>query len=464
MNKKIFLLALLLFFLFTLPLVSQSDFSSSSGGIDFSGTIETLWAVETPWAEDVSWKDSETVGDFTIGNTSFTGKVDAYWGESSAFFQGSVFYDAVENSLGYNISELWADYSSSFWGIRVGKQKIVWGASDGVDIVNIICPSDMSSFSAITSDDEKMAVDAARLSFSADFFSADLYWIPFFTPTKLPLDENSSLRKFIVPTSVDYPIEALNTTLTLPISLSPFTKPSLSVQNGEYAAKLAFYFSSLDVSFYGFYGWEDVPILDYTVCYGQPEEHYYVALPNGITVSGEYKRLSMCGFDMSIPLGPTVLRLESAVFPFRYFQRSSEKIIEEKYTNTEVASSSQHHQISALAGLDWMPQDWVITAQYFCDYVFGDISDLERTENFTHGATLSISKTFLQETLEVSLSAVLNFNDFDSVIYPEIKYSLSDYIAFSCGAFVFLPGVDSDGEYGKYKELTSVFVSAKYVF
>lgn len=398
--------------------------------VDFSGDLETTWGVAAPWT------NSDTAaGRFTLGSTSFTGKVDAYYGNSSACAEGTFSYNAVEQAgnldQGFNISlnELWVDYSESFWGLRVGRQKSAWGKADGVDITNVLCPADMSSIAAMVSEDSKMAVDAVRLSGNFSSFTADFWWIPFFTPAVLPTNQ------------------------------AVITKPELAIWNGEYGLKLSGYFSALDFSLYGFYGWDDIPLFDYTM----------------VNASGEYKRMLMVGADAALPLGETVIRLETAFFPERYLQSDAQNIIQEKITNSMIAMASanqpaaventlQRNQLSGLAGIDWMPSGWTLTAQYYCDYVFGDIESLERKNSYQHGITICVSKSLLFERLEVSLSGLAGLNDFDSMIVPKVKYSLSDQFSLACGAYILNAGPEKDGKYGSYKDYSSLFVNGKFSF
>ena len=430
-------------------------------GVDFSGDVLTSWGVFAPWT------NKDTAGHFSLGNTNFTGKVDAWYGNSSALAEASVSYDALTKDLDFSLGELWVDYTESFWGVRIGRQKAAWGKADGIDITNVLCPSDMSSFSAMTSDDGKLAVDAIRLSLNGNSFTADAWWIPFFTPTALPLDQDNSLSKFIVPATVDFPIPAMNTTLHLPVTINQFEKPELAIWNGEYGLKLSGYFSVLDLSVYGFYGWDDIPLLKYDIIFGAPldSSNPATALPEGITVSGEYKRMTMVGSDAALPIGPTVLRLEAAFFPQRYFQKSAEEIL--KAAARRPAQGPQdikRNQLSALAGLDWMPSGWTLTAQYYCDYVFGKLDALERTDAYKHGATLSISKSLVNETLELSLAGVIGLNDFDSMLSPSVKYSLSDQISLDVSAYIFLAGPDRDGQYGAYKDLSTIAINSSFKF
>ena len=429
-------------------------------GVDFSGDISTSWGLFAPWTND------KTAGDFSLGNTSFNGKVDVWYGNSSALAEGTVSYNALTKKLDFSLGEVWLDYTASFWGLSIGRQKAAWGKADGIDITNVLCPSDMSSFSAMTGDDSKLTIDAIRLSFSGTSFTADAWWIPFFTPAALPLDQDNPLRKFIVPASVDYPLPAMNTTLHLPVTINQFEKPELAIWNGEYGLKLSGYFSALDLSLYGFYGWEDTPLLDYEITLGEPviPSNPATALPQGIVVSGQYKRMAMVGADAALPIGPTVLRLETAFFPQRYMQKKAEEILKEALRQALGPQGIKRNQLSALAGIDWMPTGWTLTAQYYCDYVFGELDSLERDKAYQHGATLSISKSLVNETLELSFAGVIGLNDFDSMLSPSIKYSLSDQILLDTSAYIFLAGPDRDGKYGAYKDLSTIAINASFKF
>ena len=395
----------------------------AEGGIEFSGEVSARGGVAAPWTAD------DSAGRFTMGELSFTGTIDAYYDNSSALAEGSVVYDAVNNLLDYSVDELWVDYTESFWGIRIGRQKAAWGKADGIDITNVLCPTDMSSLAAMTADDNKLGVDAVRFSLSGNQFTADAYWIPIFTPALLPEEMTGQLE---------------------------IEKPETAIWNGEYGLRVSGYFSTLDVSLYGFYGWDDNPFVNYAMD--------FQTTPPSVFASGSYERMAMIGADAALPIGETVLRLEAAFFPQRYFQKKSDSVIAEIMTSGEADSSEKHNQLSALAGIDWMPEGWTLTAQYYCDYVFGDLEPLERTAAFTHGATISVTKSLVNETLEVGFSGLLGFNDFDSMLSPSVKYSLSDQISVGAEAFIFIPGPERDGKYGTYKDLSSLCLKAKFSF
>lgn len=430
--------------IFVLGLICFSCAFVFSQEMNFSGEVSTLWGVTAP--------GTKNAGDLSVGKTDFTGAVEVYQGDGTCFVEGSVGYDAISSEVDFDLAEAYVDYSSSFWGFRMGAQKVAWGKADGVDITNSVFPSDSSS---LFNDDSSIAINALRLSFSGSAFTVDGYWIPFYKGSKLPLDEGNALRYAIIPESVD--INLMGFDFSLPVNVGALENPEIKIKNGEYGLKISAYLPFCDFSLYGFYGWDKTPLMKYDVKTEMNDELGFM-VPASITINGEYKRMAMAGFDAAFPIGETVLRVENAYFPQRAVQASGEAIM----SGEEIFV--KQNQIMGLVGIDWMPSDWTVTAQYYYDVLLNKSDKIEREDAFTHGATLSVSKSLLQETLELSLSGMMGFNAFDSVINFQTKYSITDQLKISGGCYVFLPGPEKDGTYGALKDLSTVFIKCQYSF
>ena len=214
-----------LFFIFQFSIFSFQ--LASAQEVKFSGEVGTVWAGAVR---------SENRGDFVLGDVYLDGKIDAFYEKSSAFAQGRAGFDEVLGDTYCNLGEIYLDYTSDFWGVRIGRQKAAWGKADGIDITNVLCPRDYSTVRALFNDDY-LAVDSARFSLNKDNFSLDAYFIPFFTASPLPAEKHALL--------------------------SEITEPEKSLKNAEYGLKLSGYFSKCDISLYGFYGFEDTPFLNY---------------------------------------------------------------------------------------------------------------------------------------------------------------------------------------------------------
>ncbi|MBQ7746179.1 MAG: hypothetical protein IJT92_01805 [Spirochaetia bacterium] len=373
-------------------------------------------------------------GDFLVGQTSFDSTFKVYIEESMLYINTILLYDALEgqssngasafvsdnNDFALHLKEAYFDWRGEKLALRVGRQISAWGKADDVQIVDILCPQDESS---LYSDyqDNRLGIDAVRLSYIGESTQTDFYWIPFFTPSTLPLAEGNPLNDVMFG-SFD----------NAPGSYSDFDRPDRDLSSSEYGARFSAYLPSFDFSLYGFYGWDDMP--------------FYTA-----DMNGKYKRMAMVGADAAIPAGDFVFRLESAFFPQRYIQASE-------------GGTRQRNQIMALGGVDWTPAGgWTITAQYVADIVTGSDSPLDR-HTYEHLATLSVEKPFLNETILLSVSFAMDLRYFSTNTELVMEYKLTDSITLSMTGEFYFAGPDKDGEFGSYKDLSCIILKGKYSF
>ena len=373
-------------------------------------------------------------GDFLVGQTSFDSTFKVYIEESMLYINTILLYDALEgqssngasafvsdnNDFALHLKEAYFDWRGEKLALRVGRQISAWGKADDVQIVDILCPQDESS---LYSDyqDNRLGIDAVRLSYIGESTQTDFYWIPFFTPSTLPLAEGNPLNDVMFG-SFD----------NAPGSYSDFDRPDRDLSSSEYGARFSAYLPSFDFSLYGFYGWDDMP--------------FYTA-----DMNGKYKRMAMVGADAAIPAGDFVFRLESAFFPQRYIQASE-------------GGTRQRNQIMALGGVDWTPAGgWTITAQYVADIVTGSDSPLDR-HTYEHIATLSVEKPFLNETILLSGSFAMDLRYFSTNTELVMEYKLTDSITLSMTGEFYFAGPDKDGEFGSYKDLSCIILKGKYSF
>lgn len=373
-------------------------------------------------------------GDFLVGQTSFDSTFKVYIEESMLYINTILLYDALEgqssngasafvsdnNDFVLHLKEAYFDWRGEKLALRVGRQISAWGKADDVQIVDILCPQDESS---LYSDyqDNRLGIDAVRLSYIGESTQTDFYWIPFFTPSTLPLAEGNPLNDVMFG-SFD----------NAPGSYSDFDRPDRDLSSSEYGARFSAYLPSFDFSLYGFYGWDDMP--------------FYTA-----DMNGKYKRMAMVGADAAIPAGDFVFRLESAFFPQRYIQASE-------------GGTRQRNQIMALGGVDWTPAGgWTITAQYVADIVTGSDSPLDR-HTYEHLATLSVEKPFLNETILLSGSFAMDLRYFSTNTELVMEYKLTDSITLSMTGEFYFAGPDKDGEFGSYKDLSCIILKGKYSF
>ncbi|HAH63796.1 MAG TPA: hypothetical protein DCL73_17045 [Treponema sp.] len=433
-------------------ILAAAGISVSAQEAALSGSVKSAAGVYV-YGED-------NAGHVSLAEETVSGTLDASAGSCSAYATGNVSFDALAaaqtgtlsaaDGLSAQLDEAWFAWTSAAFGdglaagIKAGRQITAWGKADGIRIADVLCPQDLTTLYASTYSESRLGVDALKLNLSGTVFSADAYWIPVFRPSALPLESTNPLRKIVIPESVTV------SGTTIPVTLGSIERPELTLAAGSYAGRVSFWLPAIDFSLYGYYGWDDTPVVTYSLVMSG-------YTPTGITVSGNYYRYGMAGFDAALPAGPFVFRAESAFFIERAFARTAETVL---------AGGSPYlrkNQLMSLAGIDWTRSGWTVTAQYYEDIVPGWDDTLDRRMR-APGATLSVSRSFLSDTLTLALSGAVNWNDFDSYASLSADYALTDQVTLTLAADGFFPGPDGDGEYGVYKELSNVRLNGVYRF
>ena len=411
-------------------------------------------------------------GDFLLGQTIFDGTIKSYLDEAMVYVNGQIVHDALgaqstngssafvadDGVFALKLREAYIDWKGEMLALRIGRQVVSWGKADDIQITDVLNPRDETNVVAADYSESKLGVDAVRLSLLTDKTQVDAYWIPFFTPSILPLAKGNPLHSRVFPEEVD------GIGINYPEKHDDFELPEKRLSKSEFALRASSYTSVADLSLYGFYGWDDLPLIRYNpnIVFGDGED--MPATSYSIDVTGEYKRMYMIGADAAIPAGDFVFRLEGAYFPKRHFQTDVNSQLF-KYSEDSRPASKRKNQVLGLAGLDWTPSGgWTITAQYVADGVIDHDSDLERKQ-FEHQATLSIEKSILNETLTIMASGALDLWDFSTASELELDYKLTDAITLSLIGDLYLEGPDGkEGLYGEYRDFSSVTFKGKMSF
>ncbi len=410
-----------------------AGFRAFSQDITFSGSAKTAVGV---------FIRGDNAGDFSSAKETVSGEVDARFANCTVFIAGNAYFNAlaansggsfsVVDGLGAELQEAYFTWTSNEFakgltaGLKIGRQITAWGKADGIRIADILCPQNLASLGTSNYSESRLGIDAIKATLSGTYFSADAYWIPFFRPSALPFESWNPLRKALIPSSVG----------AVPVVLGDISKPELNIANSSYAARVSFWFPAIDFSLYGYYGFDDSPNFMYT-----PD----AMPPTKITVTGKYYRYGMAGFDLAVPAGAFVIRAESAFFIERALQLGQ----------TSFGGCERKNELRALAGIDWNKNGWMLTAQYYGDVVFDYVDSLAR-DAYEHGATANLSKTLFSETLTLSCTGLVRWNDLDGFAGLKAKYSLTDEISLALAFDGYFPGPKSDGTYGKYKDLSCV--------
>ena len=371
----------------------------------------------------------EEPNDFLASRSRFRGEIEKISGNSYFF----VSFNAVHNTVlpeltDIQLREAFFEYTGTSWGIKAGRQIIIWGKADGLKITDIIAPMDLTEFLAQDYDDIRMPVNGIIISKFNNNWDLDLICIPVFESYILP-DSNS-------PWGIDY--SAMGDELILDDALIP----EHTLSNMEYGGKLSFYLSGIDFDISALNTWNKAPVYNYYIDDSTSLFH----------IKPEYHRLGFVGFGFSKSLSAFVLRGESA---FYYGKEFSPKI-----ENFEVGLLEKN-SINYLIGLDWYPgNEWTITGQFSDEYILNYTAEIINTEH-TLISTLGTSKKLLRSTLSLSTFGYIGLNEGDFFNRTTADYSLTDNIHIIAGLDWF---EGNNGVFGQYNDNSEVWIKAKINF
>ena len=368
--------------------------------------------------------------DFISSRTRFRGKLYIYGKNSLLYASFNGFYNNVLPELtGIELREAYLEYTSDNWDFRLGRQIIIWGRADGIQITDIISPPDYTEFLTRDFDDIRMPVDALKFRILSSLLDLEFIWIPIFKHAVLPLEDNP----WAIP--MEYP-EGMN------ITFEPTILPEKEFKNSEFAGKVSMYSSGIDISFCAAYTWDDLPTLHKTIITD--------TTPANLIITSEHHRISFVGLDFSKPIKDFVVRGEAAFFDGKYFEPQN-------------ISGELHEKnnINFLFGVDWYPgNDWMLTAQ-FVDNLILDYDQVIRDDEHMMLATLHISKKLFRQTLGISTMGYFGINNKDGFVRTNMDYALTDELHVLLGIDSFF---GNEGMMGQYNNNDEIWIKAKYSF
>lgn len=336
----------------------------------------------------------------------------------------------VSGESGIALREAFVEYTADSWDLRVGRQIIVWGKADGVAITDIISPRDYAEFFAVEYDDTRIPVDAAKWRYLGNSFDLEFIWLPRFVPAALPSHGSPWFVETEFPDGVEVECHAA-------------TEPEFRLENGELAAKASIYASTVDLAFSWFRTWNDVPTA-YRDVTQEGDSTRIVLRP-------QHERTTFYGAELSKPWGDVVLRAEAAYFTGLRFEPTSEFSQETFGRDT----------LKWMLGVDWIPMsNMTVTVQFVDDFIL-DYDEAIRNDDHTMLVTISASKTFFRESLELSGMRYIGLGDNDLYTRVSADYELADALHLSVGAD-FLSG--DGGRFGWHDDNDQVWMRAKHSF
>lgn len=338
--------------------------------------------------------------------------------------------NVISSNSGIELREAFMDYSADNWDVSIGRQLIIWGKADGLEITDIISPKDYTEFLAQDFDDIRSPIDALKFRFLFEQTNLELIWLPVFKPAILP--------------PADSPWEMKNESHDYYEEWFPTVEPEMSLKNSEIAAKISTCRSGFDLAISAFHSWEDIPTMHRKV-------YKTGSVIDSVYYYPEHHRQSFLGLEFSIPYKDLVLRVESAFYKNRYF---------EAY-NLLSETLFKKNSLNWMLGIDWSPgNDWSFTGQLADNFILNYDKKIKNDEH-TFLSTLNVSKQLFRQTLKLSFMMYYGINDEDYFIRTSVDYALTDEMHLIAGIDLFC---GDEGMFGQYDDNDEVWFKIKYCF
>lgn len=389
---------------------------------------ESIWRIKG-FVDTYHAMRTDEPNNLMSSRTRVRGEIGRDFGQSSLFVSLNATYNAIlKERTGFELREAYLDHTENHWGLRAGRQLVIWGAADGLRITDLVSPLDMTEFLAQDYDDIRMPVNALRLFVFNDKVRVEAIAVPAFEGYVLPVDASNPWS--VLPTGSPLPVVWNDTG----------SRPAFHLSNFEYGGRLSVTLPGVDFSLSGLYTWNKMPVIQ------------YAPSPTEITVSPQYYRMGFVGGDISKPLGQFVLRGEAAYNIDKHFSYKPE---------TMRQPQQGFRSLNWLVGVDWYaPSEWMLSAQFSTENIFG-YEDCIMQERNNMLATLNVSKKLFNSTLQLSDFTYFDVSNKGWFSRFAADYALSDQIHLLAGFDWF--GGDK-GIFGIYKNNSEVWVKAKYSF
>ena len=425
-----------------------------------SGKIETLHGVR--------WNGGKKNLEYGASRSIAQLKGEVSAGSSYAVISAAAEYNYRNPArTGFRLNEAYYRYSGEIWDISVGRQVIVWGQADGFKLTDVLSARDSSEFIAFSGDDARLPSDSIRLRFFHDLFTFEAVAVPFFTPNKMPrfgFENGAKNDLYYIDTPDFYDTKTSLGSIPIQYTKTASAKPKMFTDT-EAAARFSFFLPGIDFSVSGFYGWDKNPRFvksGYAKLNAMnlPEQFF-------ITLNQEYYRIKMIGIDAAIPAGEITIRLETAWVGDRYFEPKNQNPIQGVPGSGAIPltfnPALQKHQLLMLAGIDWIKSSWTLSAQYFEDLILNHKNDIERPMHKGF-VSLSVSKTFLRDTLKLSASGVIDINYGSTSSTYSVSYAITDNINVALGGDVYTKGYDGKGDFAALHKISAIWLKGTFIF
>ena len=339
--------------------------------------------------------------------------------------------DSRQSEIQFRDAFIDFENQGTYW--RLGKQTIVWGASDGLRLLDVINPLNYREFILDDFDNSRISLTSA---------SADI-----------PISDGSSLTIIVIPElkfnqyaktgtqfELSHPLPELSQMPTS-LQINSAKEPQQSLHNSELALRYATFASGWDITLNYFYHYHDDPVVFIDVDGG-----------GAVSVNPEYKRNTLVGGTANNAFGDFVLRTEFVLNNSRYYSTDN--------PNQRFIDKAQ--ELQYVIGLDYSGiSDTLISGQWFRRQLLSYEKDIAE-DAIENTLTLLLRRYYANQTITLEALTLHSLDNSDGLIRPKIKYEFNTFVQFELGADIFYG--NQSGFFGQFAAKDQVTVGVSVGF
>ena len=309
--------------------------------------------------------------------------------------------------------------------LRIGKQQIVWGETDGLKLLDVLNPQNFREFVLDKFEDSRLPLWSVKYEFPlTKLIDVQLVWIPDLSYNIIPTIEAPYFPRSIVPKIPE----------GIPVQFNSIEKPDHVLKDSDIGLKLSAFIKGWDLSVNYLYHYDDLPLF------------YRTNTLEGIEITQKFNRQHLLGGTFNNTFGNFIFRGELAYTINKGFHT------EDPLDSNGVEKTSQF--IGAL-GLDWISGESFLSFQVFNDWLVKEIQPFNR-ERYELNFSFLASPEFMNDALKAELLTVLNANRGDWMLRPKVSYFLTSNLEVNIGGDFF--GGDRNGLFGQFEDRNRIYL------
>ncbi|MBL4754968.1 MAG: hypothetical protein JKY52_15400 [Flavobacteriales bacterium] len=285
--------------------------------------------------------------------------------------------------------------------LRIGKQQIVWGETDGLKLLDVINPQYFREFILDDFEDSRIPLWSVKAEFPIRKLKVQLLWMPDQTYHSLIDPAAPFFPKSVFPV----PPPGIQT------ALGPPGKPNDIVRDSDVGIKLSALIKGWDITANYLYYYDDFPVFYNSLSWLSTGEPL-------ITINPKYERHHLLGATFNKPIKFVTLRGEVGY------------TLDQNFASTDPSAPMgivQSDQLGSAIGLDVIKGENIISAQVFANYLIRDVPAFNR-DRVEWNVSLLLSREFMNDSFKAEAIWVHSTNHGDGMLRPKLSYWLSSNV------------------------------------